>query len=434
MALNLAISLLNLFLCVWQSVYALRSGRLISVVWILFSYFGLFAFRVAVMSEITWVRGFVGETVQADSTTITKALLYLLLFNLLFYFTDAFCTRFYVNGIRPALNWLFVIDGSKSRFLLCLLGGCLLIGGASYIWQMRMGSYRDYVEGDASWAVVFFWASAPIIVISAMLRRKWIAIICCLPFLYVSVHLGVRSFLLLSLLPFILVSLFGLGVHKGLRLWKMSTYLLFASLSLVVASYYISQYGKGGFTFPDSGMPVAYVQTMYMVDKTESHTGFSSLQLYGWNYINPFARLAGFHRPEIKDTPQIIASLLDGVPDGWNVYYHYPALIWADSYISFGFIGLLLAVFWGVILNIWEAIMARSPVLLSLLLPYYCWHAYMLVRGAIAGSTVPVSYSLYISLIAYILVFRGDTFKKTAISHGYDDSVVLSRNNNNLMN
>jgi hypothetical protein len=68
--------------------------------------------------------------------------------------------------------------------------------------------------------------------------------------------------------------------------------------------------------------------------------------------------------------------------------------------------GLWLPILWAGILTVWEAFMLRYPIMVALLLPYYAWHAYMLVRGAPAIATVPFSYAFYVSAFVFLVIGR----------------------------
>lgn len=228
-----------------------------------------------------------------------------------------------------------------------------------------------------------------------------------------------RSFALLSLVPIILIGFFQVRGSQLLsaRFWKVLAFMALGGVLLVAVSIYISRSKTGEFAFPDSKMPFGVVQVVGMVDQTDTYTGFGSLQLYGWNYINPFMHLFNIAKPAVVDTPVVIARLLDGVPESWPVYFHYPALLWSDAYLSFGWLGLSLAILWAVVLCSWEWLMTRNEFILSMLIPFFCWHCYMLVRGAVAIATVPIAYSLYISLIVYLFTFRIKLFS-TALIEG----------------
>jgi hypothetical protein len=405
----LIIAILNLLLCLLRFISTVKSQRIISLVWFLFAYFAVFFIPVSLTEKMTIVRGFIDSQVTVKEATFHNAIIFVFIFNLIFLISEFLIWRL-LPFPKIRFNWRFSRISPQLTRLSYILFLFWLIGGVWYYIQTSSQGYRDYVEG-ASWAIVFFWASSPLIPLMTMQRRRMFAIILCIPFLYFALHLQVRSFALLSLVPFLIVEFYQLITDSGskAKFHRLIKFGLVSILILVVISIIVNQYKKGGGgIFPDSGMPFGVVQVMALSDYFHRFVGFDGIILYFWNYINPFMKLFFIPKPNITDTPVIIAQLLEGVPENWQVYFHYPALIWADAYISFAWDGLWLAVFWAGILCLWDLIMMRYPIFLVLLLPYFTWHNYMLVRGAIAIASVPIAYALYFSFFAFLFtVGRG---------------------------
>lgn len=409
-AMNLSICLLNVGLCIWQLYVSLKKRRLVTISWLLMLYFALCFIPVSLTEEISWIRGFYYEYKVAKTEDIRKTLVFLLIFNIIFFLSDALLCLF---TPRPSghFSWILPKQNSQIRLLLTFMSILWLIGSVWYFWHSRTQGYRDYVEGS-DWSVVILWASSPAIVLAAMQKRFLLAIAFCTPFLYFALHLAVRSFALLSLIPLLTVCFYqvicdGRSRTKFRRILQIS---FVASILLISISIVIMRDKNGHVSLPDAGMPFGTVQAMTMADRLNERTSFNSLTLYGVHYINPFMRLFSIDLPNVEDTPVIIARLLDGVPEGWPIYFHYPALLWADAYLSFGWNGLWLAVFWALILFLWDTVMLRYPLMLAMLLPYFVWHCYMLIRGAVAVASTPVSYSLYISLIVFLAALRLNFF------------------------
>jgi hypothetical protein len=413
MKVDLALAILNILICGWRLFATLRSGRLIAVPWFLMTYFAIFFIPVALTDQVKWIRGFFAEPATAEHAVIHKVMLFVLAFNVIFAISEIVCWRLLFRQKDTRLEWTLALPSFERTVLNVVYSAYWLIGGGLYVWTTIRTGYRDYVEG-ASWAVVIFWASSPLIVLTAM-RKQWvIATILCVPYLYFAVHLDVRSFALLSLIPMLVVGFYQVVNSASFSrvFWRLIRYSAVAGLVLVALSIYISQYKTGEFAFPDSRMPFGVVETVAMADKFQRFVGFDGLTLYGWNYINPFMKLFGIAKPNIADTPNVIADLLEGVPKNWPVYFHFPALLWTDAYMSFAWLGLLMAGMWAAVLCTWEFMMRRNQLMMALLMPYFCWHGYMLVRGATAIASVPMSYSFYFSLFPLLLVFRGRLFRK----------------------
>lgn len=403
MGVDLGLAIANLLLCGWRLFAALQTRRLMTLLWFLLAYFAVFFIPVTLETEVGWVRGFVGEQVTAGRVQIHNVMLFVFSFNLVLATADALLHKLFSRPVASS-HWRLEPGAPGLGPLLWILLCYWIAGSAWYFWSTLGMSYRDYVEG-ASWSVVFLWASGPLVTLLALQRRWLFALVVCMPFIYFAIHLQVRSFALLSLVPLAVVGFYQVldDSSARIRYGRLIRYASIAGGLLVALSIFVSQYKNGIVGFPDSGMPYGVLLSMTLADRYDERTGFTSLALYGWNYINPFMKLVQLDKPDLPDVPVVIARLLEGVPEDWPIYFHYPALLWSDAYLSFGWGGVALAVFWAAVLAIWEAALRRNPLLLALLLPYFVWHCYMLVRGAIAIASVPIAYALYFSFFAFFL-------------------------------
>jgi hypothetical protein len=424
MGLDLTLAIANIVLCTWCLIAAFRARRLMAILWFLLAYFAIFLVPVALETEVSWIRGFLNERVTAGRTEIHNVVLFVFVFNVVLALADALTWKLFGSS-RPGAQWRLEPSSPALKPLFGILLSYWIVGGLWYFLSTLNLSYRDYVEG-ASWSVVFLWASSPLVALLT-LQRKWLlALVACVPFIYFAIHLHVRSFALLSLVPVAVVGFYQVlnDASTRIRYGRLIRYAAIAGGLLVALSIFVSQFKNGEVAFPDSKMPYGILQTTTLADRYDQRTGFTSLTLYGWNYINPFMKLVQIDKPDIPDVPVVIARLLEGVPEDWPIYFHYPALLWTDAYLSFGWAGLALAVFWPVVLAIWEGVMRRNPLLLALLLPYFVWHCYMLVRGAIAIASVPVAYALYFSFFAFFLASGMELLRRRAAA---SDSVAASR-------
>jgi hypothetical protein len=249
-----------------------------------------------------------------------------------------------------------------------------------------------------------------------MQRRFVRAGLLSLPCLYLAFHLSVRSFALLSLVPVLLIFIFqqtGEGKMRWIRV-ALSGFCILGILT--VLSIWVSQNKTGEIAFPDSQMPKGLGQIMFLSQKLGfAHTGFASLANYGSNFLHPFARLGGMQMPRFDDPPIIIARMFEGLPKDWPVFYHYPSLLTSDAFLSFGWWGISSAAFWALIVVGWEKLIAGRTQLQALLLPYFCWHAYMLVRGAVEIASVPFAYAAYFSSFAFLLGSGLKLFSRDAV-------------------
>ena len=408
--MTLAVSIVNLLLCLLVTWRAFVTRRLVVLPWALVTYFAVFVVPMAYSGAYRRFRGFSGDFVSVSETTVSAVVVFMVLFNAIAFVSDAMVWRG-LGGAKVKIEWELEKNNFRtdiSKFILLMF---LMIGGGLFWQKMRLLGYREYVEFSsqgANWPIVFLWASSPLITILALQRRYVLASVCCLPFLFFAQHLSVRSFALLSLVPasavFYMQRADNLAKRKGeflkLLLWAVPVFLLLVAVSTVVM-----EKKTGRVTgLPDTGI-VYGVGLVFAAHKHgEGDQGFISLRKYSQNVVSPLIKLAGklvgYREPVLEDTPVYIARLIDGVPKHSGVYFHYPALWYSDAFVSFGAGGLLLAALWGTVLAAIERLTVSRPLLIALILPFYVWHAYMLVRGATAIATVPVSYAFYFSLMA----------------------------------
>lgn len=405
MQIELFVAVVNLAFCLQRLLSTFKSGRLSAVVWALASYFSFFFVFVIVGGPFSKYRGFTGDTLYVKQQSLDVACYYIAAFHLIFAIAESIVWK--VLGVSASrVSWELPRAKMHISLTMGVLFAFLCVGGSWYWWKMQGLGYRDYVQGTGSnWPQVFLWASSPFITISMMQRRYWTAALAGTPFILFAIMLNVRSFALLSLVPAVIIALFHMLQESGtkFRFFSQFVKVSIALVGLLLLSVVIMQQKGAHVGLPDSGMAYGMPLIVAAVQQAKHYTGFNSLSIYGLNFISPFMKLFGFKRPEFIDTPVYMASLTDGVPKDWPIYFHYPTLWYSDAYISFGVAGLALAALWALILTGWEAFIVRYPAMIALMLPYYVWHSYMLVRGAPGIASVPFSYAFYVSALVFLL-------------------------------
>jgi hypothetical protein len=407
----LVVAVLNFVMCAGRLLVCLRNGRLQSVMWFLITYFSFFFIPLALEKEVWHYRGFVGDYLVVRQSGILDTLWYVLSFNAIFLIADVlFSWLFQVKKVNLA-----PLDLQGNRYVIKMqwvFAALLAFGTVRYALNTMGHGYLDYVNfKGSSWGMVFLWAAAPLVTLSALRKQYVVALLATVPYLAFMMQMNIRSFALLSAIPLaILVFLQLLQSGRAdlvSRLRSLIIMAVFAVAALLMSTLVLTQKGEAHSklaVFPDSGMPVGSAIMMYAADKQGVRTEWNALILYGANIINPFRRLMGLESPAIVDPPAVMAQLFDGVPEFSETYFHYPALWYADAYLAFGQLGLLLAILWALITVLWEKVMTRNGILLCISLPFFSWHAYMLVRGAIAGATVPFLYAAWVAMIvAFVL-------------------------------
>jgi hypothetical protein len=409
MSVALVISVLNFIFCLWRAITSLQANRLATVVWALLSYFSFFFVFVVAEGAFAHKRGFTGETVSVSAQTIQFAAYFIAAFNVTYAAAEMAVWKL-IGVSAEQVSWHIEERSGGLTAIEVVLATFLVFGGALYWSTMQDLGYRDYVEFKGSnWAMVFLWASTPLIALGVMQRRYWVAALACVPFVVFTLHLHVRSFALLSVVPAVVLFYFDYVVraNTGGRRILLPLAVGLASLGVLLGLSAVVMQGKvGEVNLPDADMTRGTALIMEAMKDGGRHSGFDSLAGYGLNFINPFLKLADVQRPELVETPVYMAQLIEGVPKNWPVYFHFPTLWYADAYVSFGVAGIGVALLWAMILTTWEAVALRFPVLMALTFPYFVWHAYMLLRGSTTIASVPFSYAFYISLLVF-LVFGG---------------------------
>ncbi|MEY4588598.1 MAG: hypothetical protein RL497_674 [Pseudomonadota bacterium] len=413
--MNLSIAIANIIIAFAGLYLSLKQHRLGTVVWFLISYFMLWFIPVALTDEITHIQKFTNGTIKIDQESIGKTLIFILAFNIIFFISDIVFYRMHRASIHIpiAFKW-----GERSNITQCVFILFLLYGTIFYYLSTRNFSYTDYVENVASWPMVFMWCASSGICLAALRKKYVIASLMALPFLYFMIHLKIRSFALLSIIPLLIILYlqFSEGQQSFLKNWRTYAVIIPIFIGLLFGAAYSmntkQDKARNTSIFPDAGMPFGCIIITEGIRKDQISTGFDALKLYGSNISNPFRRLFGMHTPEIIDPPVIMAQIFEGFPKNHKTRYHYPVLWYTDAYLAFGLLGLLLAVFWSAVLNFWERLASYNASTFCILLPVYCWHAYMLVRGAISGAAVPFLYSVYIAAIVFMTIDYSSLIKR----------------------
>lgn len=391
----------NLLLCLVATIRSARNHRLVTIAWLLVSYHAFFLIVLAINGPFTQHKGYSGALVQIRAETIETVCWYVFMFNLIFALAESLA--WIIARPRIPLKWELPRRDVGLTRVMSILALCWLFGGVLYFQKMHGHGYRDYVESAGkNWPVVFLWASSPIIAYLCLQKRYLLALSASLPFVALAFYLQIRSFLLLSVIPAFIVVYFQQVVQVRRRLVRKGVTMLTMGLILCAISAIIIVRKTGGLmALPDAGMVYGTCIVFDALERSPLSLGFNSLVIYATNVFNPFLKvltlLEWWEPIRHIDTPVHLAHLVDGVPLTSNIYFHYPALWYADAFVSFGWYGLLLAIFWGVLVVLWEALMLRHALVLGLFLPFYSWHAYMVIRGATAGAAVPLSYAVYVS-------------------------------------
>jgi hypothetical protein len=392
----IGIAVINTVFVSWRAWIALRDRRLMAVIWILLTYFAALILFNSASGEFHYTLGFTAEQLFVSWVDLVRTNAFVLVANICFAVGDITGRGLFRNWRRPTARMVEV--DRRYDFVLAIYVGLLIVGGVTYWLKTRGWDYQAYVEANESnWPQVVFFAASPGVVLS-MLRRRWIlAAAFVAAYTYFAVQFQVRSFFLISMCPAIL----------WLAMTRLRTERLFnrrlvirgtlAAAMLIVASAVItaSRLGAlqpGDLFLPEGDLPMYMQVAFHQIDRTGTTTGFDSLEHYWFGMARLAYRVSGDRAPTRPDPPVIVAQLVTGYtrarPD--DQYLHYPSLWYTDAYLAFGWAGVSLGVLWGLVLTMSEHLTRRGLLSTATLLPFFCWHAYMLVRGApaIASSTM----------------------------------------------
>lgn len=425
--IGVILSSVNFVFCLLLLWHAVRTRLASAIVWFMSAYFAWFFVLMGSNGPYSRVRGFTAEVISVRQGTIDLLSGYALLFNFLFaisFFLIWALIR--TRSIEQSSSWQEGETSPRVGIMSWMFFAFLLAGSALYWLKMRNIGYRGYVEFQfqgSNWPLVFFWASSPFACYMAQKRRYFLAFLGIIPFLFFAWHLNVRSFALLSLIPVTLIFFYqrvagdGTFSRNSLGIFVRGLPIIFVLIATSVVVTYNKQSrlsgvpDEGKFTgLPDAGLVYGAGLVFESVLHNHMRLEFNSLNRYLVNVAGPFLKIAektlGVEIKPVDDTPVYMARLIDGVPKDYPVYHHYPVLWYSDAFISFGMAGLGLAILWGGLAAVFERLMRIGPIALGLMLPFYCWHMYMLIRGAIAVAAAPLTYSFYVALAVVLVLGR----------------------------
>ena len=97
-----------------------------------------------------------------------------------------------------------------------------------------------------------------------------------------------------------------------------------------------------------------------------------------------------------QDIPSYFAQLLANYPEG--SIQHWPTLVYAESYASFGFGSFVLGLAYGIFYAMLDRLI-KIKWLFPFLFPFSMWFYYMTFRGAVANAVCSIPRELYMGAI-----------------------------------
>lgn len=383
---------INLIFCSWVLYGYVKNRDLLSFVWIIITYYALFIL-ISSFGEIVNEQGYVGTIIKTSEYTKEVVAMFVLSFNILFH----------VSMVVFGYVWKYLrIDRLKlnkiERYDIAfyVMSFYVIVGGGFYYLQMSGKDYFDYVTmSESAWSQAFLWAGSPAILYFAHRGKYMTSLLLCIPFVVFVLQLKVRSFALLSVVPFIIYMLQNRQQSNALIRNIISS----ASFILIV---YLFLFLRESNTLPDAFLPV-YMNTVFEAHESFLKVeGLPGINAYLLNMIRPFLIILGVSDYNYYDTPFYLASIITGSE---NTVNHFPSLWYTDAYVNYGYIGVTLSILFGFIISLMTVFVRSGYTAYCLFLPYYVWHNYLLIRGAVTIATVPFSYSLYLSAIPIVAIW-----------------------------
>lgn len=396
------IASLNLIFCLYRMSVSLKRERFISVAWLLISYYAALILIEVSSGDMFFMFGSTGVGWRHNSEDYLGSVLFISICNVTFCVGESFFAK------------IFEIDGGfrgKSlkhggEFLLYLYVVVFVVSFFVYINKMSGASYRDYVEySQSDWSRVFLFSSLSVFTISLLKNVKFVVLVVFSCMAYLSYVLQVRSFIV----PLILCAIFVAIINRGLILGKLrgikkaSYYVLFLITVFVVFGA-ISYKKIGQLVLPEIMLPKYLLIVIDKIRYGSDTLGFNSIYGFLHGCALPWIKLFSFASlsPD-ADTPVYAASLIFDTTNFQGVYYHFPVLWYGDAYISFGSYGAFLGFFWGFILVVTEYVLKKNELIFVMFSQFYAWLLFFIIRGAIANSTISISYAFYMQLLFYLL-------------------------------
>lgn len=400
---------LNCALCASSLINSIREKHLIALFWFLSTYISIMFMFTSFLGRQQEL-GFTNQIWNISDLNMNKAMLFVLASNLLFFLG----TKLPTKKLKPSeiiKNQKFATNLIANSYFIVFL-----ISFYFYFSKMQDLGYRGFVEYSGSdWSKVFLIVSS-VAIILCYIRKKYLCLsICIILISYLSYLTDIRSFLIISFLPLIVYTWI---TSKDRRLNRKTIgHMFLVVFLLAVVSTSISFSKIGRIVLPESNLTNYYVLIYDRISYGSPTTGFNSLLGFAEGVMGPFLKLTGVSIFNAKDdTPTYLASLIFGTDNFGGVTYHFPSLWYSDSFVSFGFAGCLLGIFWGWLITYLDRIMRSNKDILLFFMPYYVWFVVFVFRGAIANSTIAISYSFYVQLIVFIfLVISYKTIFRTKV-------------------
>jgi hypothetical protein len=371
--------------------------------------------------------------IKVDLKTVIKASLFVSAFNFLYFFSKVLI----ISSIRKnRYNWVFNdVTISKNDRINRFLIFCYLSGLAIWILGLLFAGFNPF---SAKWAdtlkvnsvfsqvgnLLIFTASG-LLLYNYIARKTWILLIVIFLNLGCIILLRARILLIALLIPFVIMILY--------RNNKFNFKLKFLWLILVFtfSIFFLQAFRWAGGIKDLSIKKIPALVSTSLTNMTGSHGEFHLVTEFYFiiegNNTNPvfgqgrtYWRLLLFWLPTpIIPEPLKFIKPRDFAIDIYNFVYHTPLnksgtthpTFYGDLFANFGWIGILMAVFWAFISEFLDSIFSKNQAKLIFLLGCISTFYVIIARGAIYNGSI----NLIIPFFLVSLMFYKYKIGKTVI-------------------
>ncbi|WP_427183800.1 hypothetical protein ACL598_19260 [Bordetella bronchialis] len=375
----------NLAAIVAWSVWLMRRDRFCGFFALVASYYTFLIFVFHLGGAYIHREGYTGKAYEIDDAVFLSATAYAAAFNALFMAVLTF-------RVKPfALARL--TTGIDARLLTNVYFAVFFLGAMLYYSESGSFNYADYVSfRGIAYGWVFLIVGTSFLVLAYLLRLHGYIVVGLLVYAYFGLKTGVRSFLLMPLLPLAILSLAKSDRNLGRKTILYGGALLAVALALLLLR-----------PAENAALPeMLLIHGLHVIFYTYADGGqHTSSPLLGFmvGFVNFFAKVdLDQYDPAIRFAQDYFGFT---TPDG---FYHMPFTWYADSFAAAGYGGVVYAAVWGLAIRGLKWLVSRDPLALAAFLPQACWICFFVIRGAAANATNSITTAIWLSIALYLFL------------------------------
>ncbi|WP_156967036.1 hypothetical protein [Paraburkholderia ferrariae] len=330
--------------------------------------------------------GFTGKIYQIDETTFLHVSLYAATFNLIFF------TMLSIGSTPFELRRQDI--GMDAGLIRNLYFGVFVLGAVVYFFESGSIDYAGYVSyrGVAyGWVLMIVGTST--LVMAYLMRSYAFMAVVMLIYTYFCLKTGVRSFLLMPMMPLVLLLLANSDRNLGKKL------AIYGSAMLAVALALLLLRPASETALPEMFLTHGLHVVFYKYTGASDLSTATPIAGFLTGAFNYFLKID----PDSFDPAIQFAQDFYGfiTPDG---FYHMPFTWYADSFAAHGYAGVIYGAIWALLIRALKWLTSRDPLTLAAFLPQACWIAFFVIRGAAANATNSVTTPMWLSVALFVFL------------------------------